>query len=581
MSGAGGVPPDGGGVRAAPSEVPTGVSAAETRSGRNAGMVAAGIGASRLTGLVRESLIAATLGVSAPADAFRAATRIPNLLQNLLGEGALSASFIPVYSRLLADGRDDEAGRVAGAVAGTLVALTGILAAAAVLLARPLTAALAWGYRGDKFELTVDLVRIVTLGTGFLVLSAWCLGVLNSHRAFFLSYVAPVVWNATQIVVLAAVALRAWAVDDVAVALAWALAVGGLLQLAVQLPAVLRRLGPVRLHRGWGLPAVAEVRHRFGPAVLGRGAAQIGAWLDLGLATLLATGALAALAAAQVLYLLPVSLFAMSVAAAELPELSRDLAAGHPDEAVARTGRALRRILFLVVPTAVAYLTVGERVVAAVFEYRNFDADDTRLVGLVLAAYSLGLVATASSRLLQNTLYARGDVRGPAVIGLYRVVIAATAGVILMFQLDRLVLLDGAVTGWLDLPAAFGPLPADLRVGGLPLRLGAVGLALGSALGAWFELHLLRRRVLLGTGGGRLLGNRLLPLLALAAGGLLLGLGLRVVTAPLPTLPAAAIGLAGLGSSYLLATTALGWPEVAELTGAAGGALRRLTGRRK
>ena len=154
--------------------------------------VAGGILLSRLTGLLRESLLRSVLALGPAADAFAAALRIPNLLQNLLGEGSLSASFIPVYSRLLGEGRREEAGRVAAAVAGLLTAVTGLLVVVAMVAARPLATMLAPGFDGRRLDLTVDLIRITTAGLGLLVLSAWCLGVLNSHGRFFLPYVSPV-----------------------------------------------------------------------------------------------------------------------------------------------------------------------------------------------------------------------------------------------------------------------------------------------------------------------------------------------------------------------------------------------------
>ena len=171
-------------------------------SRRSSANVAAGIALSRIAGLARERVIAHYLGVGFAVDAFRAASRIPNLLQNLLGEGVLSASFIPVYSRLVAERDEEEAGRVAGAIAGLLAAVAGALVLAGVIFARPLAAVLTPGFSGRRLDLTVDLIRILTPGIGFLVLSAWCLGVLNSHRRFFVPYVAPVLWNVTQIAVL-------------------------------------------------------------------------------------------------------------------------------------------------------------------------------------------------------------------------------------------------------------------------------------------------------------------------------------------------------------------------------------------
>ena len=171
--------------------------------------VGAGILLSRIAGLVRVRVIAHYLGQSAATGAFTAALRIPNLLQNLFGEGVLSASFIPVYARLLAEGRDEDASRVARAV-GTLLALVAsTIALCGVLAAGPLVELLAPGFKGETRDLTAQLVRILFPGVALLVLSAWCLGVLNSHRRFFLSYVSPVLWNAALIAAAIAAAMSA------------------------------------------------------------------------------------------------------------------------------------------------------------------------------------------------------------------------------------------------------------------------------------------------------------------------------------------------------------------------------------
>ncbi|HVM15150.1 MAG TPA: lipid II flippase MurJ, partial [Egibacteraceae bacterium] len=297
-------------------------------------LVAAGIFLSRISGLVRERAIAHFLGTTFATDAFRAAMRIPNMLQNLLGEGVLSASFIPVYSKLLAEGRDRDAGVVAGAIAGLLTALTGALVVVGMLFAEPITAVIAAGFTGQRFDLTVTLVRIVTPGIGFLVLSAWCLGVLNSHRHFFLSYVAPVVLNAVQIAVLIGFGLTVFrgglggdatqpeALAGLATALGWGTLAGGVLQLAVQVPKVVRLVPGLRPSLRTDDPGVRRTIRAFGPVVAGRGVVQLSAYVDTLLASFLVAGALAALGYAQMLYLLPISLFGMSVAAAELPELS-------------------------------------------------------------------------------------------------------------------------------------------------------------------------------------------------------------------------------------------------------------------
>ena len=539
--------------------------------GRGSSAVAAGIALSRLSGLLRESLLRSVLALGPAADAFAAALRIPNLLQNLLGEGSLSASFIPVYSRLLGEGRDDEAGRVAGAVAGLLAALAGGLVVVSILAARPLAILLAPGFEGRRLDLTVDLLRITTGGLGLLVLSAWCLGVLNSHGRFFLPYVAPVLWNAAQVAVLAAAAFGDWSPRGAAIALAWGLVAGGALQFGVQAVAVWRLAPDLRPSFGRGNAAVADVRRRFGPAVLGRGVLQLSGYLDLVLASLLVTGAVAGLLSAQMLYALPVALFATSVAVAELPEMSRlASASGLADRALA----ARRRTAFFVAFCTVAYLVLGESIVGALFGWGAFDADDTRAVALVLAAYSLGLPAVASSRIFQNTLYAVGDTSGPARIAAARVGLAAVVGIALMFPLDRIAAHGGALLT-LDGVGWFGPLNAGIRTGSPDPHLGAVGLALGSACAAWLELALLSRRCrrsVDGTSGPTAVMSRLAPATGAAV---VVALGVRWATDGLPAIAAAPIGLAVAGCTYVLVASATGVDEADLVIGPLRRRLRR------
>ena len=539
--------------------------------GRGSSAVAAGIALSRLSGLLRESLLRSVLALGPAADAFAAALRIPNLLQNLLGEGSLSASFIPVYSRLLGAGRAAEAGRVAGAVAGLLAALARGLVVVSILAARPLAVLLAPGFEGRRLDLTVDLLRITTGGLGLLVLSAWCLGVLNSHGRFFLPYVAPVLWNAAQVMILAVAAFGDWSPRGAAIALAWGLVAGGALQFGVQAVAVWRLAPDLRPSFGRGNAAVADVRRRFGPAVLGRGVLQLSGYLDLVLASLLVTGAVAGLLSAQMLYALPVALFATSVAVAELPEMSRlASASGLADRALA----ARRRTAFFVAFCTVAYLVLGESIVGALFGWGAFDADDTRAVALVLAAYSLGLPAVASSRIFQNTLYAVGDTSGPARIAAARVGLAAVVGIALMFPLDRVAAHGGALLT-LDGVGWFGPLNAGIRTGSPDPHLGAVGLALGSACAAWLELALLSRRCrrsVDGTSGPTAVMSRLAPATGAAV---VVALGVRWATDGLPAIAAAPIGLAVAGCTYVLVASATGVDEANLVIGPLRRRLRR------
>lgn len=505
-------------------------------SRRSSSLVAAGILLSRISGFVRQRAIGHFFGLSGLADAFTAAFRIPNLMQNLLGEGVLSASFIPVYARLLEQGRDEEAGRVAGAIAGLLAAAAGVLTLLAVIFADPLTSVLAPGYTGARRALTVDLVRIITPGIGFLVLSAWCLGILNSHRRFFLSYVAPVIWNLIQIIVLVGAGFILLdspgtpslaapdTLEQLAHALGWATLIGGVAQFAVQLPGVLRLERNLRPSLDVRLPSVKRVLRAFVPVVGGRGVVQLSAYLDLLLASLLAAGAVTGLAFAQQLYLLPVSLFGMSVAAAELPEMSRT---GPDDRAMLdrRLDDGLARIGFYVTAATVVFVVVGDFLVGALFRSGSFGRNDELLVWFILIGFSIGLLATTSSRLLQSLLYATEDPRTPAKTAAVRVVVSAAIGVLLMFQLDRFGFVDGVVHQLGDLPA-FGPLPPSLRdagdAGSRTLRLGAMGLTIGAGAGAWVEYLWLRRVIVRNLGvrvhlGGVHRGRLLVPSAAAVA----------------------------------------------------------------
>jgi putative peptidoglycan lipid II flippase len=541
--------------------------------------VAAGILVSRFGGLLREIVLAATLGTGVAADAFRAALRIPQLLQNLLGEGALSAAFIPVYSRLLEDGREKDAGRVAGAIAGLIGALTAALVLLGALLAPLLTSLVAPGFSGARYDLTVELTRIMTAGIGFVVLAAWCLGVLNAHRRFFLSYAAPLLWNLAQVAGVLLAAAIVGTETSIARWAAWGVLVGGLLQFLVQVPAVRRVAPDIRLSFGTSLPEVRQVLRRFGPAALGRGVVQVAAYLDLVLASLLTVGAVSTLEFAQILYVLPISLFAISVAAAELPEMSRTPVDG---DLLERLRVATSRVSFLLVGCTVAYVLGGGVLVRSLYQRGEFDSGDTLLVWLTLAAYSIGMVAVGASRLIQNALFARGDTRGPAWIAVARVAIAGGLGLVLMFQLEQVVVDpddvaaatpvevvgDGALEVDGDLPAPLEPVEDDASDEGLdPLRLGTVGLALGSGIAAWFELLLLRRLLRRRVGGTPGVGRILARLLPAAAASAVVAVAAAWFARSFPPLVEAVVVLGLAGLWYVGVALVTGITEARDLTG--------------
>ncbi len=432
--------------------------------------VASGIFLSRIAGLVRERVLAHYLGLSAAADAFRAALRIPNLLQNLLGEGVLSASFIPVYSRLRAEGKHEEASRVARAV-GTLLALVAaLISLLGVVAAGPLVELLVPGYHGETRALTITLVQVLFPGVALLVMSAWCLGVLNSHRKFFLSYVSPVLWNAALITTAILAGRRlAGHDDDIAIWVAWGAVIGSAAQFLVQLPTVFLLLRGLRPSIAVREPGVRSTVRAFLPVLLGRGSVQLSAYIDQVIASFLGTGIVAAMFQAQVLYLLPVSLFGMAVSAAELPEMSSSTGTEEVRGAHLHTrlGPALRKVVFLVVPSAVAFIAIGGPIIALLFQTGRFSAHDTTVVWIILAGSALGLSAGTQGRLLGSAFYALGDPRPPLHAALVRVSITG-------------------VLGW-----AFA-LPIREAAGYGP-EWGAFGLTASAGFAAWVEFLLLER----------------------------------------------------------------------------------------
>lgn len=537
-------------------------------SGKGAILVAAGIFASRLMGLVRERAFAHYFGNSVAAAAFKAALRIPNFLQNLLGEGVLSASFIPVYASLIGKENREEADRVASAVFGLLTLMVSLLVGAGMLGTPLLIDLIAPGFEGEARELAIRLVRILFPGTGVLVLSAWCLGVLNSHRKFLLSYMAPVLWNLAIIAALLYYGpQRKNDLFDLAEKAAWGVVAGGVLQFAVQLPAVLRLVRKFRPTISVALASTRQVLRSFGPVVVGRGVVQVSGYVDTAVATLISARALASLTYAQTLYLLPVSLFGMAVSAAELPEMSQ--VEGTSEEVAAklraRIDQGLQRIAFFVLPSAAALFFLGDVAAGALFQTGRFGVSDTRFLWYLLAGAAVGLLATTFGRLYASAFYALKDTKTP----LY----AATARVFL-----------GAVLAYV----AALYLPQQL---GLVSEMGAVGILVASSAAAWIELTILRIILSRRIGKTGLATSRFLLLCVAAVTAAAAGLGVKIglvaqlgaaaadsALLPMPALHPILTALAVFavfGLIYFAVTAAAGVPQARAISGRLTSRLRR------
>jgi putative peptidoglycan lipid II flippase len=521
------------------------------RGGGAALLVGAGILLSRIAGLIRQRVLGYYLATSPAADAYTAALRIPNFLQNLLGEGVLSASFIPVYASLRGRGDEARARSVAGAVAGLLTILTGVLALIGVLATPWLVDLIAPGFTGETRALAIVLVRIFFPGISLLVLSAFCIGVLNSHHRFFLSYAAPVVWSAAIIAALILGARAGPPCDQARIAIwaAWGAVAGGALQLLVQLPSVLRLVGKgARLSLGRGDAQVAEVIRNFFPVVAGRGVVQLSAYVDMLIASFMPSGTVAAFGYAQTVYLLPVSLFGMAVSAAALPSMSAE-AEAH-DKLHAQTEAGLRTIAFPVVPTVAAFLALGDVICAALFQTGRFGPDDTRYVWWFLIGSTVGLLAATMARLYSSAFYALRDTRTPLRYATLRVLLTAGLGVF------------GAIL----LPKLFGLSP----------RYGAFGLTGSAGIAGWIEFALLRRGLGSRIGACHLPRGLLPRLWASAAAATAMALGAKLLFPPGHPIARAAVVLGLFGLTYLGATLAFGVSEASQALDR----FRRLLGRR-
>ena len=510
-------------------------------TGKAAFLVGAGILLNRIIGVIRQRVFAYYLGTSDAAGAFSAAFRIPNFLQNVFGEGALSASFIPVYAKLLAQGDEEEAAHVSNAVLTLLALAVSIIVVIGVLTAPYFVGAFANSFQPATRELTVELVRIFFPGAGLLVLSAWCLGVLNSHRRFFLSYTAPVVWN------LAIIATLIWfgGREDqfhLASITAWGSVVGSALQFGIQLPTILKLTKQLRPVLDLATQHVRMVLHNFFPVFVSRGVVQISAFIDAMLAGLISSQAVASLTYAQSLYTLPVSLFGMSVSAAELPAMASAL--GTSDEVLSelrrRLNAGLQRIAFFIVPSAMAMLAFGDVMTSALYETGEFTRRDSLYVWGILAGSTVGLLASTLGRLYASTYYALHDTRTPLRYATVRVILTAGLGYFCAIPLPPLI--------------------------GLDPKWGVAGLTASAGVSGWIEFALLRRTL------NHRIGQTGLPLsytaklwgAALIAA--IVAFVLRTLLPSMHPIPVAAVVLGVYGVLYFVITAGFGLSQAREVT---------------
>jgi putative peptidoglycan lipid II flippase len=379
---------------------------------RAAGIVMAAFVASRLLGLARDMVIAAQLGTSDAADAYRAAFLIPDLIFTLIAGGALASAFIPTFTGYLANGDREGAWHLASAVINLLIVTTGVAAVLAAIFAPAMMWVLAPGFSAEKQALTISLMRVTLICSVIFGVSGLVMGVLNAQQQFFWPGLAPAMYNIGII-------LGAWLLlprlGPMGVAIG--AVAGALLHLLVQVPGLVRcemRYTPVLSLRD---PGVRRVLWLMGPRVFGLAVVQLNFWVETNLASRLGMGAVAALNYAFRVMLLPQGVFAQGVATAAFPTFAEQAARGHKDAMSEALAATLRAIFFVAIPAAVGLLVLRMPLIQALFERGKFQDSSTEAVALALMFYAPGLVAHSGIEIVTRAFYALHDTRTPVYIG--------------------------------------------------------------------------------------------------------------------------------------------------------------------
>jgi putative peptidoglycan lipid II flippase len=400
------------------------------------GTIGAATLTSRILGYVRDMVVAHAFGAGPVTDAFLVAFRIPNLLRRLLAEGALSTAVIPVFTETLTRGGPEAFARMTRAVAGAALVVLCLVSTAGVLLAPWVVAVMAPGWRADAglFELAVILTRVMFPYLALVGLAALAMGALNAHHRFFTAAVGPAVLNVAMI--LAVLGLASSMTPPI-MALAVGVLVGGLGQLAVQLPE-LRRLGvSVVPSSEWRHPAVAQIAHRLWPAVFALASVQITVVVNTLLASLLPAGTVSHLYYADRVMEFPLGIFGIALATAALPSMAAQAARRDIPGLRATVEFALRLSAFVAVPAAVGLVLLGGPIVIVLFQRGEFTASDAALTTQALAGYAVGLPAFSATRIAAQTFYALGDTRTPVWVGFLSVAVNVVLALLLMWPLRQ------------------------------------------------------------------------------------------------------------------------------------------------
>ncbi|MBW1940669.1 MAG: murein biosynthesis integral membrane protein MurJ [Deltaproteobacteria bacterium] len=435
-----------------------------------AGVVGAATLLSRVFGFIRDMVIAGIFGAGLWSDSFFVAFRIPNLLRRLFAEGSLSIAFVPVFTEYLKNKGKDDAFMMARSAIRLLSVLLVITAVGGILLAPLIIRVIAPGFADspEKFLLTVTLTRIMFPYIIFICLVALCMGILNVLGHFAAPALAPVFLNIAMIGSIFLVSFFSLNPTDRVVGLAIGVLVGGLLQLALQVPFLIKKSFYFWQKAQICHPGLKQVGRLMLPAVFGAAVYQVNILVGTLLASLLPEGSISYLYYADRLVQFPLGIFAISTATAVLPSLSKQAAAKDFDALKETFAFAMKLIFFITIPAMTGLIVLREPIVALLFQRGSFDNETTRQTAYALLCYGVGLWAFSAVRVVVSTFYSLQDTKTPVRMAVISIIANIGLGILLMGPLGH---------GGLALSTSLASmLNLGLLVRALRARLGLLGL---------------------------------------------------------------------------------------------------------
>jgi putative peptidoglycan lipid II flippase len=391
---------------------------------------------SRIFGLIRDMLRAYYFGTSIAADAFTVAFRIPNLFRELLGEGTMSAAFVPVYTEYLTKKSKKDAMQLALAMGSLLIIILSLLTILGITFAPQFVMVMAKGFMRipEKFQLTVSLTRILFPYIFFISLAAFVMGILNSHKQFFIPALTPVALNLCMIVGMVGFARYLGKTPEQQVyALAWAALIGGIAQLIIQLPSLYKKGFRFSLNFDWKHSGVVKIVKLIVPRLFGMAVREINILVDTFLAALLVTGSVAALEYGSRLMMLPLGVFGVAIGTAVLPTLSAQASNGDYDQLKNTLSFAIRLIFLILLPASIGLIILRRPIIQLLLQRGEFGLEKALpMTSQALLFYSVGLVPFGLIKGVVPVFYAMQDTKTPVKISAIALVVNVTLNLILM-----------------------------------------------------------------------------------------------------------------------------------------------------